>query len=136
MNRVTCRMFMFLVIALPAAALAQSAPVVSVDVSLDPAASGIAAVQKAAELLKASGQGPDAAIAFFTDALNQARNYAVQRAIRFQLADLYGQAGRPDKALEVLKDQIASIPPTPQPTLVQVVPAEATTTGGGATPQQ
>jgi hypothetical protein len=130
MNRVTGWIFV-LVMAAPAAAWAQSTAAPTADVSLDPAAAGIAAVDKAAALLRSDS---DAGIAFFTDALNEARNYAVQRAIRFELADLYSKSGRSDKALEVLKDQIASIPPTPQPSLVQLVPAETTTPG--ATPQQ
>jgi tetratricopeptide (TPR) repeat protein len=131
MKRVTGFLFVLVMAALPAAARAQSTAVPSADVSLDPAAAGIAAVDRAAVLLRSD---PDAGIAFFTDALNEARNYAVQRAIRFELADLYSKAGRSDKALEVLKDQIASIPPTPQPSLVQLVPAETTTSG--TTPQQ
>lgn len=135
MNRVTlCTMFL-LIGALPTAGLAQSSTAAqpSQDVSLDPAEAGIAAVNRAADLLKS--QGPDAAIVYFTDALNQSRNWAVQRAIRFQLADLYSQANRPDKALEVLKDQMASIPPSPAPTLLQLVPAESTGSGS-TTPQQ
>jgi hypothetical protein len=132
MNRVSSWMVGLVLAALPAAAWAQSTASPASDVSLDPAASGVAAVDKAAALLHSD---PDAGIAFFTDALNQARNFAVQRAIRFELADLYTKSGRSDKALEVLKDQIASIPPTPQPSLVQLVPAE-TTGASGATPQQ
>jgi tetratricopeptide (TPR) repeat protein len=118
---------------LPAMASAQSASVAPAqDVSLDPSTAGIAAVNRAAEILK-SGP-PEAAIAYFNDALSQARNFAVQRAIRFHLADLYVQAGRQDKALETLKDQIASIPPVAAPTLVQLVPSE--TPGSTAAPQQ
>jgi tetratricopeptide (TPR) repeat protein len=134
MNRVAYWISALLLAALPAAAFGQTAAVAegTADVSLDPATAGIAAVNRAADLLKS--QGPDAAIAYFVDALNQARNFAVQRAIRFQLADLYSQSGRPDKALEVLKDQIASIPPVAPPTQVEIVPTE--TTGNTAAPGQ
>jgi hypothetical protein len=135
MNRVSLRMIVLLVAALPAAALAQTAVAVapSQDVSLDPATAGIAAVNRASALLK--GQGPEVAIAYFTDALNQARNGAVQRAIRFALCELYAESGRTDKALEVLKDQIAEIPPGSPPTMLQLVPADATGTAA-AVPQQ
>lgn len=104
-------------------------------VALDPAASGIAAVNTAADLLKT--QGPDAAIAYFNDVLTQTHNSAVERAIRFQLADLYRQANRPDQALEQLKQLIASIPPgaVSTPPVVQLLPADTTGTPP-APPQQ
>ena len=118
---------------LPAMALAQSGSVPPAqDVSLDPSTAGIAAVNRAAEILKSGS--PELAISYFNDALAQARNFAVQRSIRFHLADLYVQAGRQDKALEILKEQIAAIPPVAAPTLVQLVPSE--TPGSTAAPQQ
>jgi hypothetical protein len=133
MNRVAFCLSALLLAGLPAMAMGQASMSNGTnDVSLDPATAGIAAVNRASVLLKS--EGPDAGIAYFIDALNQARNFAVQRAIRFQLADLYSQAGRPDKALEVLKDQIASIPPVAPPTQVEIVPTE--TTGSTAVPAQ
>jgi len=123
MNRAALCVLAFLVIG-PVSALAQSGGGVNMppDVMADPSNAGVAAVNSAADLLRA--QSPEAAVAYLSDALNQARNAAVQRAIRFQLVQFYKEAGRPDKALEVLKDLIASIPPQPAPQLVQLVPAE------------
>jgi len=83
------------------------------SIALDPAASGISAVNSASEMLRS--QGPDAGIAFFTSVLDGTHNYAVARMIRFQLVDLYRQANRPDQALQVLKDIIQSTPATAPP---------------------
>src|SRR5206468_5530428 len=63
----------------------------------DPAASGVAAVISATDMLKA--RGADAAIDFFNKTLPQVKNEAVQRAIRLQLVDLYKSSGQQDKAL-------------------------------------
>jgi Tfp pilus assembly protein PilF len=136
MIRTSLLALVFLAAFIPSAAHAQASGTVppAQDVSLDPSAAGIAAVNRARELLRA--QSPDAAIIYFNDVLTQARNYAVQRAIRFHLVELYTQIGRPDKALETLKDQIASIPPVAAPTLVQMVMPENVGGGAAATPQQ
>jgi tetratricopeptide (TPR) repeat protein len=101
------------------------------SISLDPAASGVSAVNAAADLLKSAG--PDQAIAYFDSVLDATKNLAVQRMIRFQLVDLYRQAGRPDKALEVLKDLITTTPPSAPPSaqVIQLVPPGETTSGGG-----
>jgi tetratricopeptide (TPR) repeat protein len=122
-------------LALPLAAMAQSNETLPGAVALDPAAAGIAAVNAAADIFKA--QSPDAAISYFNDVLNQTRNPAVARAIRFQLADLYKQTNRPDQALEQLKELIASIPPlAPEPAqVIQVAPTD-TTANPPAAPQQ
>jgi predicted negative regulator of RcsB-dependent stress response len=66
----------------------------------DPVASAIAAIVTAKDIHKQRGN--DAAIAFLTKALSEAKNDAVQRAIRFQLVEVYREAGQQDKAVEML----------------------------------
>lgn len=136
MNRITLWTLALLISAAPAAIAQTAAPENgSASVASDPTVCGIAAVNDACDLLR--GQGPDTAIGYFNDVLGQTRNAAVERAIRFQLAALYKQAGRPDRALEVIKDLIASIPPQPAPSLVQIMPAETTGNPSATpTPQQ
>ena len=86
--------------------------------SRDPTQAGIAAVIGAGEILKP--RGTDAAIEYFTKLLPEAKNPAVQRAIRVQLAELYKQAGKQDEALEQLRELIVTTtgdetpPPPPQ----------------------
>jgi len=81
----------------------------------DPAASGVAAVIAASDMLKP--RGADAAIDYFTKTLPQVKNEAVQRAIRLQLIDLYKTAGQQDKALDQMTQLMTSAPAgsTPQP---------------------
>jgi hypothetical protein len=140
MTRVTFWAAGMILAASQACVLAQNAPPATrtlpageyASIALDPAASGVSAVNAAAELLKASG--PDQAIAYFSSVLDATKNFAVQRMIRFQLVDLYRQAARPDKALEVLKDLITLTPPTTPPTsqVIEIAPAaEAATSGNG-----
>jgi tetratricopeptide (TPR) repeat protein len=140
MTRVTFWAAGMILAASQAFVLAQNAPPATrtlpageyAAIALDPAASGVSAVNAAADLLKADG--PDQAIAYFNSVLDGTKNFAVQRMIRFQLVDLYRQAGRPDKALEVLKDLITLTPPTQPPSsqVIEIAPAaEATGTGGG-----
>ena len=134
MHRIGYLSVALLIIGRCSLAVAQTPPTTR-DVVLDPASSGIAAVEAAANLLKP--QGPDAAISYFNDLLTRARNSAVERAIRFELADLYSQANRPDQALEQLKELVAEIPPgaTATPQVIQLVPPDTTTTPPAA-PQQ
>jgi len=133
-------MFALLAISFPATVLAQAAPASTTlpaggyaAIALDPSASGVSAVNSAAELMKTDG--PDKAINFFTAVLNETKNPSVQRMIRFQLVDLYKQAGRPDQALEVLKDLIILTPalPAQQAQVIQLVPPESS---GSQTPPQ
>lgn len=76
--------------------------------SQDPTATAIAAVVAANDILRP--RGTEAAVAFFTKALEEQKNAAVQRAIRLQLVDLYKVAGQQDKALEQLSELIKSAP--------------------------
>jgi len=46
---------------------------------------------------------PDATIAYFENLLPKVKSETVQRAIRFQLVDLYRKAGQKDKALDQLQ---------------------------------
>ena len=69
---------------------------------------GVAAVVTAAEVLRP--KGADAAIAYFTKALDKTKNLAVQRAIRLQLVELYRSSGNADKALEQLDVLITGAP--------------------------
>jgi hypothetical protein len=99
------------------------------SIALDPASSGVSAVNTASDLLKA--QGPDAAIQYFTSVLDATHNFAVARMIRFQLVDLYRQANRPDMALAVLKDIIVETPVTAPPSsqVIQLQGADAVQQG-------
>src|ERR1700722_11703351 len=130
MNGVSRWTFVLLAGLLPAAAWAQTTPAATsppgggyASISLDPSSSGVSAVNSAADLMKADG--PDKAINFFTAVLNETKNASVRRMIQFQLVELYKQAGRPDQALEVLKDLIITTPPVAnaQPQVIQIVPA-------------
>lgn len=75
----------------------------------DPTASGVAAVLYADELLK--DRGPAAGIQYFTEMLPQVKNGSVERAIRFQLAELYKNNNQPDRALEEMRKLITGAPP-------------------------
>ena len=82
-----------------------------VDLSADPTASGVAAVVYADEMLR--DRGAAAGISYFTEVLSQVKNETVQRAIHFQLAELYRKNNQTDKALEELRHLMASAPTEP-----------------------
>lgn len=75
----------------------------------DPAASGVAAVLSATEILKP--RGGDAMIEFFTELLPQVKNEAVRRTIRIQLVEAYKMSNQHDKALAELQTLITETPP-------------------------
>jgi hypothetical protein len=133
-----------ILMALPGRGLAQvAAPAVKTlpagdyaAISLDPAASGVSAVNEAAELMKSQGIAPDQQILWFTAALDASKNFSVARMIRFRLVELYKEANRPDQALLVLKDLMTLTPQyssTPAQ-VIQIAPAatngDAAATGG------
>jgi hypothetical protein len=129
MNRVLWLLVPLLGVCFPALTYAQATPAASAlpaggyaSIALDPSASGVSAVNSAADLLK--NDGPEKAINFFTAVLNETKNASVARMIRFQLVDLYKQAGRQEEALEVLKDLIITTPQVAalQPQVIQLVP--------------
>jgi hypothetical protein len=68
----------------------------------DPAAAGIAAVIQAREILRADG--PEEAIEFFEEMLEETNLPAVRRAIRFQLVELHRETDQPDQAMDQLRD--------------------------------
>ena len=74
----------------------------------DPAASGVAAVIAAGDVLRT--RGADAAFTYYNKQLETVKNDTVKRAIRLQLVDLYRQSGQQDKALEHLTDLMNSVP--------------------------
>ncbi len=74
----------------------------------DPAASGVAAVIAAGDILRP--RGADATIDFYNKAMANTKNDTVKRAIRLQLVDLYRQSGQNEKALEQLNQLIADAP--------------------------
>jgi hypothetical protein len=78
----------------------------------NPAASGVAAVMNANELLKSK---PQDAIDYFNRVLPDVKNESVRRAIRLQLADLYKKSDQPDKALEQMRELMVSAPASPRP---------------------
>ena len=78
------------------------------DLAQDPAASGIAAVLGANEILKP--RGADAVIEYFTKLLPEVKNEAVQRAIRIQLVEAYKNSNQHDKALGELQTLITATP--------------------------
>jgi hypothetical protein len=78
------------------------------DLAQDPAASGIAAVLGANEILKP--RGADAVIEYFTKLLPEVKNEAVQRAIRIQLVEAYKNSNQHDKALNELQTLITATP--------------------------
>lgn len=82
-----------------------------VDMTADPTASGVAAVIYADEMLK--DRGAAAGISYFTEMLGQVKNETVQRAIHFQLAELYRKNNQTDKALDELRHIMASAPQEP-----------------------
>lgn len=79
-----------------------------VELSSDPTASGVAAVVYADEMLK--DRGPAAGITYFSELLSQVKNETVQRAIRFQLAELYRKNNQSDKALDELRRIMTAAP--------------------------
>jgi|GEM_PF-3847721 len=128
-----------LVLEMRQSAQAQSAPPAGrampagnyAQIALDPAASGISAVNSAGDLLR--NAGPDQGLAYFNGVLEGTRNPSVARMIRFQLVDLYKEANRPDKALEVLKDIMVMTPANATgPTATQVI--QLSSPGGGDAP--
>jgi hypothetical protein len=74
----------------------------------DPAASGVAAVVAAGDILRP--RGADAAIQFYMKALDTVKNDTVKRAIHLQLVDLYRQSGQNEKALEQLTSLMNDAP--------------------------
>ncbi|HUB26827.1 MAG TPA: hypothetical protein VL992_15485 [Tepidisphaeraceae bacterium] len=134
MNRVIRWSLPLLAAGIPALSYAQAAPPAPAampagnyaSICLDPSSAGISAVNNAADLLKS--QGPDAAIGFFTGVLNETRNFAVKRMIRFQLVDLYKQEGNQQEALLQLEAIIKETPPEPAPSTqtIQLVPSSDT----------
>lgn len=76
--------------------------------SRDPVSSAVAAVVSADDLMRS--KPPEEAIAFFNKMLDEAKNDTVKRAIRLQLAELYGKANQPDKALEHLRKLMTETP--------------------------
>jgi hypothetical protein len=140
MNRVSFWIVPILIGVAPAFALAQSAPPATktlpeaggyASIALDPASSGISAVNSAADMFK--NQDPQQGIAFFEALMPSTRNYAVLRMIRFQLIELYLRDHRQDMALQQLKELIISTPPTTPPSsqVIQLLPADASATPGG-----
>jgi hypothetical protein len=73
-------------------------------VAKDSETAGVAAVLKAQDVLK--GRDPQVAIDFYTKALYDAKSPTVQRAVRFQLFELYKAQGQNDKALDQLQQLI------------------------------
>jgi hypothetical protein len=81
--------------------------------SRDPVSSGVAAVVSADDLMR--GKPPEQAIEFFNKMLDEAKNETVKRAIRLQLAELYGKANQTDKALEQLRKLMTEVPAAETP---------------------
>ena len=79
--------------------------------SRDPVSAAVAAVVSADDLLRT--KPPEQAIEFFNKMLDEAKNDTVKRAIRLQLAELYGKANQPDKALEQLRKLMSDAPANP-----------------------
>jgi len=71
---------------------------------------GVAAVGKAAEMLKADGQTPEQQVEFFTKVLYMTKSHAVERTVRMQLVELYKQTGQDDKAMEQLQELMTEQP--------------------------
>jgi hypothetical protein len=76
--------------------------------SRDPIAAGVAAVVSADDLFK--GKPPEQAIEYFTKLLSEVKNESVQRAIRFQLVELYGKNNQQKEALEQLRTLMIDAP--------------------------
>ncbi|MGA2585166.1 MAG: hypothetical protein ABSG31_17990 [Tepidisphaeraceae bacterium] len=79
-------------------------------IAKDPEAMGVAAVGKAAEMLKADGQTPEQQVEFFTKVLYMTKSHAVERTVRMQLVELYKQTGQDDKAMEQLQELMTEQP--------------------------
>jgi lipopolysaccharide biosynthesis regulator YciM len=71
------------------------------ELSRDETTAGVSAAVTAGDLLRA--RGGDAAIAYFEKLVPEVRDPAVNRAVRFQLVELYKAAGKNDQALEQLR---------------------------------
>jgi tetratricopeptide (TPR) repeat protein len=95
--------------------------------SRDPVSAGVAAVVSADDLLRA--KPPEQAIEFFNKMLDEAKNDTVKRAIRLQLAELYGKANQSDKALEQLRKLMSDAPANPTATAAPPALAEPATAG-------
>jgi hypothetical protein len=78
------------------------------EVAKDPEAMGVAAVGQAHDMLKS--QGANAEIDFFMKMIYQTKSHAVERAIRVQLAQIYKDNGRPEKAMEQLQTLMTEAP--------------------------
>jgi hypothetical protein len=85
----------------------------SARMSRDESTSGVAAVIMAGDLMKK--KGPEATISYYNGLLSDVKDPAVERAIRFQLVELYKRSNQPDKALGELTHLITG-KPTTQPT--------------------
>jgi 2-iminoacetate synthase ThiH len=82
----------------------------SARMSRDASTSGVAAVIMAGDLMKK--KGPEATIKYYTDLLSDVKDPAVERAIRFQLVELYKRTDQSDKALSELTRLITGKPTT------------------------
>jgi hypothetical protein len=82
----------------------------SARMSRDATTSGVAAVIMAGDLMKK--KGPEATIKYYTDLLSDVKDPAVERAIRFQLVELYKRTYQSDKALGELTRLITGKPTT------------------------
>ncbi len=78
----------------------------------DPTAAALAATFASKELIVGEG-GEAKAIEFYEKILPEAKNEAVQRAIRMMLADLYARTGQKTKAMEQFRILIVTAPPSP-----------------------
>ncbi len=79
----------------------------------NPSAAGVSAVVSLTELMKA--KGPEATIAKLNEVLPQAKDPAIQRAIRLQLIDLYKASRQDDKAIEQAVILISGAAPVATP---------------------
>ena len=82
----------------------------SARLSRDASSSGVAAVIMAGDLLKK--KGPEASINYYNGLLPDVKDPAIERAIRFQLVELYKRTDQQDKALSELTRLITGKPTT------------------------
>ena len=76
----------------------------SARMSRDPSTSGVAAVVMAGDMLKK--KGPEASISYYMKLLPDVKDPTIERAIRFQLVELYKHTNQEDKALNELTRMI------------------------------
>jgi hypothetical protein len=69
----------------------------SARMSRDASASGVAAAVMAGDLLRK--KGPEAAISYYTGLLPDIKDPTIERAVRFQLVELYKRTNQEEKAL-------------------------------------